>query len=153
MGISVTVQSNFLTYSKHFRVSLTCTTKKCCCISNSVIVIKWAKWKCSCRSFWGNSIKDSAVNLKLRTKVEYSCVMQELRIFSHSFPWYWLLDFNFNGINPLSLELNLIWYLLALLAHHFLHVSRIRVKSLTLRVLMSYIYIYIYIYIYTTLVT
>jgi len=32
--------------------------------------------------------------------------------------------------------------LLALLAHHFLHVSRIRVKSLTLRLLMSYIYIW-----------
>jgi hypothetical protein len=32
--------------------------------------------------------------------------------------------------------------LLALLgAHHFLHISRIRVKSLTLRLLMSYIYI------------
>jgi hypothetical protein len=30
--------------------------------------------------------------------------------------------------------------LLALLAHDFLHVSRIRVKSLTLRLLMSYIY-------------
>jgi len=45
--------------------------------------------------------------------------------------------------NPLNPELNSIWYLLALLgAHHFLHVSRIRVKSLTLRVLMSYIYIY-----------
>jgi hypothetical protein len=32
--------------------------------------------------------------------------------------------------------------LLALLAHDFLHVSRIRVKSLILRLLMSYIYIY-----------
>jgi hypothetical protein len=52
-------------------------------------------------------------------------------------------------INPLNPELNLICYLLALLAHHFLHVSRIRVKSLTLRLLMSYIYIYIYIYIYS----
>jgi hypothetical protein len=41
-------------------------------------------------------------------------------------------------INPLSPELNPICYLLALLAHHFLHVSRIRVKSLTLRLLMSY---------------
>jgi len=51
--------------------------------------------------------------------------------------------------NPLNTELNSICYLLALLgAHHFLHVSRIRVKSLTLRLLMSYIYIYIYIYIY-----
>ena len=51
--------------------------------------------------------------------------------------------------NPLNAELNPICYLLALLgAHNFLHVSRIRVKSLTLRLLMSHIYIYIYIYIY-----
>jgi len=42
------------------------------------------------------------------------------------------------GINPLNPELNPICYLLALLgAHHFLHVSRISVKSLTLRLLMS----------------
>ena len=45
-------------------------------------------------------------------------------------------------LNPLNPELNPICYFLALLAHHFLHVSRIRVKSLTLRLLMSYIYIY-----------
>ena len=46
--------------------------------------------------------------------------------------------FNFNPLNP---ELNPICYLLALIgAHHFLHVSRIRVKLLTLRRLMSYIY-------------
>ena len=44
-------------------------------------------------------------------------------------------------LNPLNAKLNPICYLLALLgAHHFLHVSRIRVKSLTLRLLMSYIY-------------
>ena len=49
-------------------------------------------------------------------------------------------------INPLNAELNPICNLLALLAQHFLHVSRIRVKSLTLKLLMSYIYIYIYIY-------
>jgi len=43
--------------------------------------------------------------------------------------------------NPLKPELNPICYLLALLGvHHFLHVSRIRVKSLTFRLLMSYIY-------------
>ena len=43
-------------------------------------------------------------------------------------------------INPLKPELNPTCYLLALLgAHHFLHVSRIRVKLLTLRLLMSYI--------------
>ena len=52
-------------------------------------------------------------------------------------------------VNPLNAELNPICYLLALLgAHHFRHVSTIRVKSLTLSLLMSYIYIYIYIYIY-----
>jgi len=51
------------------------------------------------------------------------------------------------NINPLNAELNPIFCLLALLgAHHFIHVSRIRVKSLTLRLLMSYIYIYIYIW-------
>jgi len=44
-------------------------------------------------------------------------------------------------INPLNAELNPICYFLALLgAHHFLHVSRIRVKSLTFRLLMSCIY-------------
>jgi len=43
--------------------------------------------------------------------------------------------------NPLNPELNPICYLLALLgAHHFLHVSRIRVNNLTLRLLWSYIY-------------
>ena len=48
-------------------------------------------------------------------------------------------------INPFNPELNPICYLLALLgAHHFLHVSRIRVKSLTLKRRMSYIYIYIW---------
>jgi len=51
-------------------------------------------------------------------------------------------SYNNRHINPLKPELNSICYLLALLAHHFLHVSRIRVKSLTFRRLMSYIYIY-----------
>ena len=58
------------------------------------------------------------------------------------------MDFIKISINPLNPELNPIYYLLALLAHHFLHVSRIRVKSLTLRLLMSYIYIHIHIYIH-----
>ena len=44
-------------------------------------------------------------------------------------------------INPLNPELNPICYLLALLgAHHFLHISRIMVKLLTFRLLMSCIY-------------
>jgi len=47
------------------------------------------------------------------------------------------LSFSFS-INPLKPELNPICYLLALLgAHHFLHISRIRVKLLTFRLLMS----------------
>ena len=52
--------------------------------------------------------------------------------FSHAVLWLafmLILDY----INPLKPKLNPICYLLALLAHHFLHVSRIRVKSLTLR--------------------
>ena len=44
------------------------------------------------------------------------------------------------AVNPLKPELNPICHLLALLDHHFLHVSRIRVKSLTIRLLMLYIY-------------
>ena len=44
------------------------------------------------------------------------------------------------SLNPLNAELNPICYLLALLgAHHLLHVSGIRVKLLTFRLLMSYI--------------
>jgi hypothetical protein len=50
---------------------------------------------------------------------------------------YFKYEYNINSLSP---ELNPIFYLLALLeAHHFLHVSMIRVKSLTLRLLMSYI--------------
>jgi hypothetical protein len=46
---------------------------------------------------------------------------------------------NKQQLNRLNAELNPICHLLALLrVHHFLHVSRIRVKSLTLRLLMSY---------------
>ena len=51
----------------------------------------------------------------------------------------WQMGFN-SVFNPLKPELNPICYLLALLAQNFLHVSRIRVKSLTLRLLMAYIY-------------
>jgi len=52
----------------------------------------------------------------------------------------WIVTMDLNPLNP---ELNPICYLLALLgAHHFLHVSRIRVKLLTFRRLISYIYIY-----------
>jgi len=57
--------------------------------------------------------------------------------------WRYTQSFSYHRINPLNPELNPMCSLLALLgAHHFLHVSRIRVKSLTLRRLMSYIYIW-----------
>ena len=58
-------------------------------------------------------------------------------------PWRILNCGNENCLylNPLNPELNPMCCLLALLgAHHFLRVSRIRVKSLTFRQLMSYIY-------------
>ena len=59
-----------------------------------------------------------------------------LRSVSHCFRVTCLKPFN-----PLKPELNPICYLLALLgAHHFLHVSRIRVKLLNFRRLMLYIY-------------
>ena len=46
-----------------------------------------------------------------------------------------------HALNPLNPELNPICYLLTLLgARHFLHISRIRVKLLTFRRLMSHIY-------------
>ena len=52
-----------------------------------------------------------------------------------------ILKYEGQKVNPLNPELNRLCYLLALLgAHHFLHVSRIRVKLLTFRLLMSYIY-------------
>ena len=52
-----------------------------------------------------------------------------------------LKNTNTSDFNPLNPELNSICYLLALLgAHHFLHVSRIRVKLLTFRLLMAYIW-------------
>ena len=50
---------------------------------------------------------------------------------------FWHRSFTFN---PLNAESNPICYLLALLAHHFLHVNSVRVKSLTLRLLTSYIW-------------
>jgi hypothetical protein len=37
-----------------------------------------------------------------------------------------------SGVNPLNTKLNHICHLLALLAHHILHVSRIRVNTLAM---------------------
>jgi len=77
--------------------------------------------------------------LLLRTaEVHYSVhMLLELGVSSSHLVVHWFRVL----FNPLKPELNPICYLLALLgAHHFLHVSRIRVKLLTFRLLMSYIY-------------
>ena len=67
----------------------------------------------------------------------------------HSKKWQRGMSYIDIWFNPLNAELNSICHLLALLGvHHFLHVSTIRVKSLTLKLLMSYIYVYIRVYIY-----
>ena len=63
------------------------------------------------------------------------------KLFKRPFPGFLTI------FNPLNAELNPICYLLALLAHHFLHVSRIINPQAT-----NVIYIYIYKYIYMTLV-
>ena len=85
--------------------------------------------RCPSRSVWQKIIpqlpKRSVVTLATRKYGQFVCL--------HSFLYV--------SFNPLNAELNPICHLLAFLgAHHFLHVSRIRVKSLSFRLLMSYIY-------------
>ena len=64
-------------------------------------------------------------------QIQCSCVTRYVYVLYKELP----------SLNPLNPELNPICYLLALLgAHHFLHISRIRVKLLTFRLLMSHIY-------------
>ena len=59
--------------------------------------------------------------LKAKFTLEHSIKIQkgEVEVGIYLYPFF----------NPLNPELNPICHLLALLAHHFLHVSRIRVKS------------------------
>ena len=75
------------------------------------------------------------LTLKMQSTHEHDTTYFELYTFSSI-----LTHWGRSHLNCLNAELNPICYLLALLAHHFLHVSRIRVKSLTLRLLMSYMY-------------
>ena len=108
------------------------------------------------RFLWSEGVKPSEIYRRMKVQYRDSCLSQG-RVYE------WVERFQ-NGrqnvsesvcrwqrgngggaklVNPLNAELNPICYLLALLrAHNFLHVSRIRVKSLTLRLLMSYMYIY-----------
>jgi len=84
------------------------------------------------------NIKSNRRLMWVRNILFYSALIRNWLTFWRTFL---LASCNTAGFNPLNPELNPICYLPALLgAHHFLHVSRIRVKSLTLRLLMSYIY-------------
>jgi len=68
----------------------------------------------------------------------YLLRVSSLQVFTQKLSMYFS---SLHCLTLYTLKLNPICYLLALLeAHHFLHVSRIRVKSLILRLLMSYIY-------------
>ena len=90
----------------------------------SVLDLWWTKWH------WDTSVSSTSI---------FRC-----QYCSTTAPCYGInLISTLYNLNPLNPKLNPICYLLALLgAHHFLHVSRIRVKSLTFRLLMSYIYIW-----------
>jgi len=82
------------------------------------------------------------LQLKLLTKKNslFNSLIDILKTCKGNLNYYLAVSLRTTMFNPLNPELNPICYLLALLAHHFLHVSRIRVKSLTIRLLMSYIY-------------
>jgi len=83
-------------------------------------------------SFWLFLLSHTTMNGSMNIKVK-NCIIMGVR---HKYDLEQI-----SCVNPLKPELNPICYLLALLgAHHFLHVSRIRVKLLTFMLLMSYIY-------------
>jgi len=57
------------------------------------------------------------------------CYVTSKKTQRHCFSFFKLNSYNSASLNPLNAELNPICYLLALLgAHHFLHVSRIKVN-------------------------
>ena len=89
---------------------------------------------------WTNSTWKMEVGRPLKTPV--NMYKSTIRLIPHKYRCEKLSrELRTTVVNPLNPELIPICYLLALLgAHYFLHVSRIRVKSLTFRLLMSYIY-------------
>ena len=88
---------------------------------------------CDSQSWHGNCEKwGEKIILPLGIKPRL-CLTTSSLIILLTLVWLVVIDTILN-LNPLNAELNPICYLLALLgAHHFLHVSRIRVKLLTLR--------------------
>jgi len=92
------------------------------------------------RPLWINPHVTSEIWMVQWRSVSLLCPSLVNRLYRSSTIYLQVLR-SIHSLNPLSPELNPICYLLALLwAHYFLHVSRIRVKSLTLRRLMSYTY-------------
>ena len=72
-----------------------------------------------------SEIHTKHINTLCGQNVEFVCVLPGDSFSAESFVFQSAIP-KFNPLNP---ELNPICYLLALIAHHFLHVSRIRVKS------------------------
>jgi len=92
------------------------------------------KASCFCIRNNNNNNNNTCIKCILWRDLQHKLYVLETYIFG-------IWPFVISQFNPLNPELNPICYLLALLgAHHFLHVSRIRVKLLTFRLLMSYIY-------------
>ena len=103
---------------------------------------RYSKWLDTLRTaLVGSTLLRSFRNFRANL---FTCVVKE-RKRPHADPRplckpensYYLDQSKVNRSKP---ELSPICYLLALLTHHFLDVSRIRVNSLTFRRLMSYIY-------------
>ena len=84
------------------------------------------------------SVMHKGCGAEEETSIQVLCDCEALA--SLRYPYLGTFSLDPEDVNPLNPELNPICYLLALLAHHFLHISNIRVKLLTFRLLMSYIY-------------
>ena len=117
-----------------------CVNMYCTTVQTKAPVILWPfETAISCNAFRKFSSHQSVSNTKtIRLTLHKELVAvcsQNLRKSVYTLQVEYVI---FNALKP---ELNPICYLLALLgAYHFLHVSRIRVKLLTFRLLMSYIY-------------
>jgi len=94
----------------------------------------------SCCSATQTDKHGQLIILILKNKIKYNNIKGSVGTYIYQNKVVLISNFR-RVLNPLNPEWNPICYLLALLgAHHLLHVSRIRVKLLTLRRLMSYTY-------------
>ena len=136
--LSETIVTIVITYNQRSRSCLNRTPKECTATTVAVSLKLTSSPKPNETSACRQRTPEKTATLLFRIKSIFA-------LFVYLFAIYLSICVLLNStirapINPLKPELNSICYLLALLAHHFLHVSRIRGKSLTLRLLMSYIY-------------